>query len=222
LVDDDILSSPDHAPLAHMVRRWRMPMRLPQSFEKRRTEMKSRFVLAMTVLFAFIGLGPAMAGQSLEVGVNRPGNDMRSFQINPKLKAEWDTCVRACSTENGCQSVTLVNPGIQGPNFVCWLKRGVPAKRADKCCTSSVVQKSLEPGIDRGGADYKTVELASNDFYQCQATCKADGKCQAWTFVRAGLQGPKAKCWLKSAVPDARVDSCCFSGVMFRGSSSVH
>jgi len=33
-----------------------------------------------------------------------------------------------------------------------------------------------------------------------------------WTYARPGEQGPRARCWLKTAVPPARPAACCISG----------
>jgi hypothetical protein len=37
--------------------------------------------------------------------------------------------------------------------------------------------------------------------------------CRAWTFVKPGVQGPQARCWLKHQAPEARPHPCCISGV---------
>jgi len=56
--------------------------------------------------------------------------------------------------------------------------------------------------------------LQTQDFWtECQQACNADVRCQAYTYVRAGVQGPQARCWLKSAVPPGRPDNCCVSGI---------
>src|SRR5262249_32094487 len=46
----------------------------------------------------------------------------------------------------------------------------------------------------------------------CQHSCAGDSRCQAWTWVKPGIQGPAAHCWLKSRVPELVKDSCCNSG----------
>jgi hypothetical protein len=47
----------------------------------------------------------------------------------------------------------------------------------------------------------------------CEAECKQDPQCKAWTYVRPGVQGPTARCWIKSGVPSPVVNKCCISGV---------
>ncbi len=72
---------------------------------------------------------------------------------------------------------------------------------------------STETGIDRPGADYRSVDLDVADPAICRSACEQDQQCKAYTFVRAGVQGPTARCYLKNAVPDAVANACCTSGV---------
>src|SRR3954471_14584508 len=63
--------------------------------------------------------------------------------------------------------------------------------------------QARENNVDRVGGDYKDFDLnpaAPGTFGGpedvCRETCQRDGNCKAWTFVRAGVQGTKARCWL--------------------------
>jgi hypothetical protein len=67
--------------------------------------------------------------------------------------------------------------------------------------------------IDLRGSDYTGLKLGSGDAAACQNACRADTRCAAWTFVRAGIQGEEARCWLKNAVPRQSASPCCTSGV---------
>ncbi len=73
---------------------------------------------------------------------------------------------------------------------------------------------SAETGVDRPGQDYKNFELEPSiaSFGPCKSACESDAACKAWTYVRPGLQGPKARCWLKSGVPAPTPNGCCVSG----------
>jgi hypothetical protein len=76
-------------------------------------------------------------------------------------------------------------------------------------------QSTFEPNVDRQGLDYANFNLAPTASpYDCQNACLRDGNCRAWTFVRAGVQGPYPRCWLKSVVPNAQGNNCCTSGVI--------
>ena len=76
--------------------------------------------------------------------------------------------------------------------------------------------------VDRPGADFANFDL-NGAFRAIAAThARKDGRCQAWTFVKPGVQGPKARCWLKSSVPPPQPNTCCVSDVMERGDLGVH
>lgn len=70
-----------------------------------------------------------------------------------------------------------------------------------------------EPDTDRLGADLYGFPLTHANAQACQATCDAHAQCAAWTFVKPGVKGPAAMCFLKSASATARRDTCCISGV---------
>jgi hypothetical protein len=70
---------------------------------------------------------------------------------------------------------------------------------------------NLEVGTNRYGGDYASRDLATAQ--QCQAACASEAQCKAWTWVKPGIQGPGAKCWLKNQVPAVSKNDCCVSGV---------
>jgi hypothetical protein len=75
----------------------------------------------------------------------------------------------------------------------------------------------MEHDTDRPGGDYSSFDLALADPAACQAACRSAAMCLAWTYVAPGVQGPNARCWLKSQVPAAMANSCCVSGVKTGG-----
>lgn len=71
-----------------------------------------------------------------------------------------------------------------------------------------------EPNIDRPGGDFSQAALpAGTDWPECKRRCDANTFCKAWTYVRAGAQGPSPRCWLKNSVPARVSNTCCTSGV---------
>ena len=70
-----------------------------------------------------------------------------------------------------------------------------------------------EVNFNRAGADYRNFEISRADCNECKDACNRDPGCKAWTYVKPGVQGPKAKCWLKNRVPSKVRDTCCTSGV---------
>lgn len=69
---------------------------------------------------------------------------------------------------------------------------------------------------DRGGSDYKSLDLPTTGPVpqMCEDICKNDPNCRAWTYVKPGIQGTEARCWLKSNVPAMTPNNCCISGVI--------
>lgn len=72
---------------------------------------------------------------------------------------------------------------------------------------------SWENNTDRAGGDYSNFNLSSPHPENCRTACNSDVHCRAWTYVKPGVQGPQARCWLKNHVPAPHHDTCCVSGV---------
>ena len=68
----------------------------------------------------------------------------------------------------------------------------------------------MQMDTDLLGGDYKGFDASTVE--TCEAECKRDDKCRAWTFVRAGVQGPQPRCYLKDVIPAASSNTCCVSG----------
>jgi hypothetical protein len=182
---------------------------------------------------------PAMAAPApmsgWERAVDRPGSDYRSFELpmpNPEI------CRDACSHEPQCLAFTYVSPGVQAQGARCALKNNRPDPVANGCCISGVkrvarnvwqgapqppapssppppapMTRQWEPSVDRPGADYRVMDLLAARPEMCRDNCWHDPQCRAFTYVNPGLESPNARCRLKSAVPAARPDTCCLSGV---------
>ncbi len=92
----------------------------------------------------------------------------------------------------------------------------VTAKRESSVVKHYTVSgQGMEVDTDRPGMDYKSFDLPSSDPRMCESACKEDSKnCKAWTYVKPGVQGPKARCWLKSGVPRPIKNASCVSGIM--------
>jgi PAN domain len=65
-------------------------------------------------------------------------------------------------------------------------------------------------GVNLPGYDYDHFNAPSA--LACRDTCGGESRCQAWTWVRAGFQGPTGVCWLKHSLPKIVKDACCESG----------
>lgn len=76
---------------------------------------------------------PAIAPVTMQAGMDRMGGDFRGFaldQANPQI------CRQACADDNACRSYTYVNPGLKGPQAMCFLKNSTPPATPNDCCTS--------------------------------------------------------------------------------------
>jgi hypothetical protein len=72
---------------------------------------------------------------------------------------------------------------------------------------------TLEPDTNRPGRDYRDFELKRADPEACRQACVKETRCRAFTYVKPGVRGPRAHCWLKDAAPAEKQSSCCVSGV---------
>lgn len=72
---------------------------------------------------------------------------------------------------------------------------------------------TLESGVDRPGADFKTIVLDRPQPSACATLCADNGSCKAYTYVKPDVQGSKATCYLKHTVRPPVKRSCCTSGV---------
>lgn len=78
---------------------------------------------------------------------------------------------------------------------------------------------AVESNIDRPGMDYSNFDLPSPDYAICENACNGDPNCRAFTYVKPGVQGASARCWLKNGIPSAVPNDCCDSGV--KGSTGI-
>ena len=145
------------------------------------------------------------------IGMNMPGSDIASFDLN---EPDPGLCRQACDARSDCRAWTFVIAGVQGPAARCWLKNSVPASVRDGNTISASMPASdprpigasvvpeMQVGTNLPGADLMAgISLPSSDPALCQRACDARGDCRAWTFVKPGVQGPNAVCWVKNAVP---------------------
>lgn len=130
-------------------------------------------------------------------GIDFPGSDYADFDASSSL-----VCENTCMGDSDCHAWTWAKPGFKGPTGRCYLKSKVPQQVANKFCESGSRENATshklpaEDKTDRPGSDYKDFEASSWD--ECEAACGQDNGCKAWSYARAGYQGPTGRCWLKS------------------------
>jgi hypothetical protein len=64
-------------------------------------------------------------------------------------------------------------------------------------------------GTNLPGKDYAHFDAPSASV--CRNSCGGDPRCQAYTWVKPGIQGPSGQCWLKHSEPNIVKDACCDS-----------
>ena len=145
-------------------------------------------------------------------GFDLPGSDYSGFDA-----ASWFVCRNTCGGDSRCQAWTWVKPGFQGPRGRCYLKSRVPTLVRNNCCNSGSAENirkidlKAEDKTDRPGFDINNFTVRG--WQNCESACAGEAQCVAWSYARAGIQGPEARCWLKSRAPNPVVNAGIISGV---------
>ncbi len=190
----------------------------------------TQLLLAATLLLgcpsaraqAFPPTADCTPGLGVECDTNRNGSDYAAFDL-PQANAQL--CQDRCKGDNSCRAWTYVKPGVQGANARCYLKNPAPPATPNNCCVSGAMsriidqQVNFEVNTNRGGSDYERSELQVANPDQCFERCRTDSRCAAWTFVRPGVQGPLAVCYLKNPAPAPTPNDCCVSGAIAGGAT---
>jgi hypothetical protein len=163
-------------------------------------------------------IGPLAASAHAQVGFDRPGADYASVVVRPGDPA---LCAARCERDPRCRAWSFAYPETVAPTATCQLKSAVTRSVPAACCVAGVKGASvalphvpgMEFAIERPGGDYRSLDPAPNPS-ACAASCQADARCRAWSYVRAGYRGPDAHCFLKNHVTRPRVEACCVSGVV--------
>jgi hypothetical protein len=71
---------------------------------------------------------------------------------------------------------------------------------------------TFSANTDRFGSDFRNIAVGG-DPKECMSLCFTERRCRAWTYVRAGLQGRSARCFLKDPAPRPTPNPCCTSGI---------
>ncbi|MFO7179307.1 MAG: PAN domain-containing protein [Pseudomonadota bacterium] len=152
---------------------------------------------------------PYQEGYYREVGFDRVGDDYDSFPIHGDKP---DLCRNACLQESRCRAYTYVANDDGNGNGRCWLKSGLGTFVVNPSTISGSVS-IYDKGIDRAGNDLRSHELAAPLPELCAQSCAEEPRCVAYTYVKPGVQGSKARCWLKSSVGVRATNPDTVSGV---------
>src|SRR5258708_3669411 len=146
--------------------------------------------MVLTSLLLMLAAPPSCA----QAGFDPPRADYTSLSIRTGDPA---VCASRCEREARCRAWAFSYPNGESA-AVWWLKSQVPQRIGESGSVSGVRGAGLiEPkggpvefAIDRGGGDYKSVELDDPTGLACKAACEADNRCRAWTYLRPGYGGP--------------------------------
>lgn len=152
----------------------------------------------------------------------RPVNGVHDYPF-PRL--ERDIPAAVCAANPGHPSIRVSirlqvsgRIGCENPSGVNdWGIRELSSNFTVTCNTTRPAVIPHSKNTNRPGMDYRNLRIDSGKWRTCYKECASDDRCHAWTFVKPGIQGARARCWLKNGVPPARPDSCCVSGVIGRG-----
>ena len=135
------------------------------------------------------------------------------------LSGSHHTNVRMTIKKPGCPTVTsapipLTASGTSpaSPAVSEWFRthEGVLTDTSGTACDGGI---SLEQDTDRPGSDYQNFDIETSNPCECARRCVNDSECRAFTYVRPGVQGTNAKCWLKNSIPEPQHSSIGVSGV---------
>lgn len=89
------------------------------------------------------------------------------------------------------------------------------AVRAREDCGSiDLSGAKKEKGYDRPGMNLAGMPIERTSAKKCRNACIRNHDCRAWSWVKPGVLGPGAQCFLKSGIPWARKNYCCSSGTV--------
>jgi hypothetical protein len=161
----------------------------------------------LVIISSAADLGP----NQLSIGGTRDGKPFTSvYQVEPnRIRVLESTVDGRLEITNG----RIVNGGQMPWHNKC----GVPTPTSTIAPSMPLPpphpELTVEVDLDRPGMDFENFELGLANHELCRDACGDRPICVAYTYVKPGLQGPNARCWLKSSVPAPRPSNCCVSGV---------
>jgi hypothetical protein len=112
--------------------------------------------------------------------------------VNDAEAIQWD-----CE-ENARQKFELV---YQGP---------ITATEEARCVAEEGWRNGVRArpiaGVNFFGGDYQRKDTQDDGGRHCAEHCADDARCRAFAWVKPGVQGPGAVCWLKDRIPAAEAD----------------
>lgn len=102
-----------------------------------------------------------------------------------------------------------------GSSFVSNYTFDCKAVRARENCGSiDLSSAGKEAGYDRPGMNLAGMPVEKTSPGRCRNACIRNHDCRAWSWVKPGVNGPGAQCYLKNGIPWAKKNDCCSSGTV--------
>jgi hypothetical protein len=155
-------------------------------------------------------------------GVMLRGSVLRSVET----PADPAACQTACRADSHCVSWTYRAPVGPAQGSRCLFKAVIPEPITDACCTAGIERdpplEMRDPppipagvtgavaGVELEGGTYRYFSDATPE--ACQSACRSETQCQAWDYVRAGVYGSDARCFLKNRTSTQVQSPCCIAG----------
>lgn len=140
----------------------------------------------------------------------------------PGFATDYRIYTHSCPGDEYATGVTVrYGKDVNALGLICGPAAASPplgvgdAGRAGNTGTAERIDPTMENNTDRPGSDYDRFHINDQRPDRCQSECLLQrDRCKAWTYVRPGIQHQQAVCYLKNAVPLARSNTCCVSGVL--------
>jgi hypothetical protein len=121
-------------------------------------------------------------------------------------------CAPQCETSRDCNNGWVCIDGTRRGDSA---PEGVSYKIcADPIMLPAQPVSAATDNIDFPGGDLVSFPVGSMSPRTCQTACEEYAYCQAYTYVKAGVQSATAYCYLKRSASKAVPNSCCISGVV--------
>lgn len=186
---------------------------MPVTTNERRIRRLFPKVRLMVILFlVFTGASVLLLTRT---GLLAPKAEIRSSparclfndECESPLVCEGQMCRLQCRTSRDCTNgwVCITND-LQASGEV----RSI-------CADPRMLAQAIGSGdqnTNRPGTDYFKFPDGTLDERLCRKSCQEDPQCLSYTYMRPGVQGITAYCWLKKGTPAPIADSCCISGVI--------
>jgi hypothetical protein len=97
-----------------------------------------------------------------------------------------------------------------------------PAQPAAPAPVNAVTPDGLPAGVTLGemmhgitmpGSNFRYIDILPDDPASCQAACRGEPHCAAWSYAQPRMPGQAGRCGLKQLIPEQVANICCVAAV---------